>query len=231
VTQADDGTTGGAPGPIRAPQPDGPHPPPPGPGQQAPGAWQQAPGAWQQAPGAPPGWRPPPVRPAPDGRPLADFGNRLLAYLLDSVIVGAVAAVIVTPVMSWFMSGWMSQIDAGPEADFSTVFRQILLPALLLELGLIVLIMVVYGVYYVESIYRTGRTLGKKAIGLAVVPSTPGAPMTRKIAIIRFLVQVGGGMIVPLFSYLDGLWQLWDKPYQQTLHDKAAGTVVIKVAP
>ena len=34
---------------------------------------------------------------------------------------------------------------------------------------------------------------------------------------------------MPFLSYVDGLWQLWDKPYQQTLHDKAAKTVVIKV--
>ncbi|MEU3454082.1 hypothetical protein ABZ671_10820 [Micromonospora sp. NPDC006766] len=29
----------------------------------------------------------------------------------------------------------------------------------------------------------------------------------------------------------DGFWQLWDKPWQQCLHDKFAGTVVVKVAP
>ena len=29
---------------------------------------------------------------------------------------------------------------------------------------------------------------------------------------------------------VDGLWQLWDKPYLQTLHDKAAQTVVVKVS-
>jgi hypothetical protein len=28
---------------------------------------------------------------------------------------------------------------------------------------------------------------------------------------------------------VDGLWQLWDKPFQQCLHDKAAGTVVVKL--
>jgi hypothetical protein len=29
---------------------------------------------------------------------------------------------------------------------------------------------------------------------------------------------------------IDGFWQLWDKPFQQTLHDKAAQTVVVKVS-
>ena len=38
----------------------------------------------------------------------------------------------------------------------------------------------------------------------------------------RFLVQDVAGSFVPFFSWLDGLWQLWDKPYQQCLHDKFA---------
>jgi uncharacterized RDD family membrane protein YckC len=46
----------------------------------------------------------------------------------------------------------------------------------------------------------------------------------------RYLVENVGGTLVPFLFYLDGLWQLWDKPYQQTLHDKFAQTVVVKVA-
>jgi hypothetical protein len=34
----------------------------------------------------------------------------------------------------------------------------------------------------------------------------------------------------PLAGFGDGLWQLWDKPWQQCLHDKFAGTVVVKVS-
>ena len=44
------------------------------------------------------------------------------------------------------------------------------------------------------------------------------------------LVQIpSSAVIVPFFNWIDGLWQLWDKPYQQCLHDKVAQTVVIKV--
>ena len=46
---------------------------------------------------------------------------------------------------------------------------------------------------------------------------------------IRLPIVAGG--LIPFFSYVDGLWQLWDKPYLQTLHDKFAQTVVVKVAP
>ena len=36
---------------------------------------------------------------------------------------------------------------------------------------------------------------------------------------------------LPFFRWIDGLWQLWDQPYKQCLHDKWPGTVVIKVVP
>ena len=66
---------------------------------------------------------------------------------------------------------------------------------------------------------------------IKVVPLAPGATLTRGMAAKRYLVEFPGGIFVPFFSYVDGLWQLWDKPYQQTLHDKFAQTVVVKVAP
>ncbi len=40
--------------------------------------------------------------------------------------------------------------------------------------------------------------------------------------------MVGGTVIAGgLFLLLDDLWPLWDKPWQQALHDKAAKTVVV----
>jgi len=33
-----------------------------------------------------------------------------------------------------------------------------------------------------------------------------------------------------LFTLLDGLWPLWD-PNRQALHDKIAGSVVVRVTP
>ena len=77
--------------------------------------------------------------------------------------------------------------------------------------------------------HRTGQTVGKKVMKLRVVPIDPSATLTRGMAGRRYLVQFVAGSFVPFLSYLDGLWQLWDKPYQQCLHDKVAETVVVKV--
>ena len=116
-------------------------------------------------------------------------------------------------------------------ANFSEFFDGYFLPVLLVELGVFVFLMLLYYVYAVEFMHRTGQTLGKKAMKIRVVPIDPSRRLTRGMAAKRYLTEYVVGSIVPAFSWIDGLWQLWDKPYQQTLHDKAAQTVVVKVSP
>ncbi len=166
---------------------------------------------------------------APDGRPLADFGTRLLAYMIDSAVGSAVLMVIFVPIFVVVFFDFARTAADNPYATpdiggFTTRF-------LLVELALIVLALVGYYVYHVEVMHRTGQTLGKKLMKLQVVPIEPGARLTRGRAARRYLVEIVAAMFVPFFGLLNGLWQLRDKPYQQTLHDKAAQTVVIKVAP
>jgi hypothetical protein len=63
-----------------------------------------------------------------------------------------------------------------------------------------------------------------------VIPVDPTkAAVSRGGYALRWVIQWMVGAVVPLFTIIDGLWQLWDKPLQQCLHDKAAETVVVKV--
>jgi uncharacterized RDD family membrane protein YckC len=247
VTQANDdaATAGRQPTgePVRAPAtpptggpPGFPQPTPYGPAPGHPPYYGPAPGhPPYYGPPQPYGWRPPPGPLSPDGRPLADFGTRLLAHLVDGAMLTGIAMVIALPV--FFIVGLNLMPDfAGSTTQYSrpeydSVFGELFVTFLLLELGFVVLLLVGYYVYYVEMMFRSGQTVGKKVMKIQVVPIEPGATMTRGVAAKRYLVEFIGGVFVPFFSYLDGLWQLWDKPYQQTLHDKFAKTVVIKVAP
>lgn len=172
---------------------------------------------------------PPPL--SPGGQPLADFGTRLLAYLIDAAIITAVLSILALPVFAIFFAVKFDDLSAidpyGPQPD---VFRDFVGPLLLIELGLVLAVLVIYYIYNVELMHRSGQTVGKKAMKVRVVPIDPSATLTRGMAAKRYLVEYIGGLLIPFFSYLDGLWQLWDKPYQQTLHDKFAQTVVIKVS-
>jgi uncharacterized RDD family membrane protein YckC len=184
----------------------------------------------------PPPFYPPPPALSPGGAPLADFGSRLLAALIDGAILTGVAMIIVLPVFFTVFFTRMTDVinstdPATGQPDPATVFSGFFLPLLLLELGLIAFTLVISYFYYVEMLFRSGQTVGKKALKIRIVPLDPSATLTRGMAAKRYLVEFGVSFLVPFFQYLDGLWQLWDKPYQQTLHDKFAQTVVIKVFP
>ena len=73
-----------------------------------------------------------------------------------------------------------------------------------------------------------GQTIGKRAMKIRVVRLADGGPVGTSLATRRWLVEVGCGLI-GVVALLDGLWQLWDQPYRQCLHDKWPQTVVVKV--
>ncbi|MFK3985315.1 RDD family protein [Micromonospora sp. NPDC050397] len=201
--------------------PPGPYPVPGWPGMPPPAG--TAPG-WR--PGFPP---PPPVSPA--GQPLADFSDRFLAGLVDYGIYFLVSLVLSVPSMIFYLTRVMPEmfLVTGDGVVREPDLLAVLVPMLLLQLALLLLMLGLLYVYHVEMMFRTGQTPGKRIMKIRVVPLDPRATLNRGDAAKRYLVQFVAGAVVPGFSYLDGLWQLWDKPYQQCLHDKAARTVVVKV--
>ncbi|MFF0368099.1 MULTISPECIES: RDD family protein [unclassified Micromonospora] len=208
--------------------PPGPHPqgyavPP----QYAPPGYAPAP--WYAGPPRP--VTPPPAL-SPGGQPLASFADRLLAALIDTAVFLVIGMVLAVPAMIIFMIVVMPDLfQVAPdgtlrEPDFLNDF---LLPLLWIELAVFAISLVIGYVYYVEMMFKSGQTFGKKSMKLRIVPLDPARTLDRRAAAKRYLVQQGAGLI-PGLSYLDGLWQLWDKPWQQCLHDKVAGTVVVKVS-
>ena len=160
--------------------------------------------------------------------PLADFGTRLLAFVIDAVLLSVVSVVLFAPVaVLVFRRLDSSEVYEG--SDPAPFFKDFFLPLLLLELGYFVLILVLRYLYEVEFMHGSGQTLGKRIMKIRVAPIDPSARLTRGMAVKRYLVQFVAVIFVPFLGLIDGLWQLWDKPFQQTLHDKAAQTVVVKV--
>lgn len=193
-----------------------------------------------------PQWQPPlhqPLPPAlaPNGQPLASFGDRFLAYLIDYVIYFGVSLIWTIPFMIWWLgrvSEFMNDLanqdmntdTQPPPPDFS-MFLDLYLPMIYFALATTVLAAAFTYVYWVEiQRSRGGQTVGKRVMNIRVIPADPAlAELGRGGYVARWAMQWLVGMVVPLFSLLDGLWQLWDKPLQQCLHDKAAKSVVVKV--
>ncbi|PWR14143.1 RDD family protein [Micromonospora acroterricola] len=169
---------------------------------------------------------------SPGGQPLASFADRLLAVLIDGAVFMVLGMVLAVPAVIVFLVVVLPDLvrvapdGTAIEPDF---LHDLLLPFLWIELAIVVISLVIGYVYYVEMMFKTGQTFGKRSMKLRVVPLDPARTLDRRAAAKRYLGQQGVSL-VPGLGYLDGLWQLWDKPWQQCLHDKFAGTVVVKVS-
>jgi uncharacterized RDD family membrane protein YckC len=188
-----------------------------------------------------PQWVPPPPAVAPHGQPLASFSDRLLAYLIDYLIYIGVSLILTIPFLIWWFSAFFSWLeesmpppgvpaDEVPPPDMAE-FWALYIP-MLIYVGASILFMVIYTyLYWVELQKRWGgQTVGKRVMKIRVIPANPArTEIGRGGFTIRWAIEWMVGAVVPLFNLFDGLWQLWDKPLQQCLHDKAAETVVVKV--
>jgi uncharacterized RDD family membrane protein YckC len=165
----------------------------------------------------PPPFASPPV--APDGRLLANFGDRLVARIVDTLIAMAVSFALLVP--------WMILMIGAITAKSETLLLVMALGTLVI---LVISLLFSY-LYEVELQLKRGQTVGKRIVRIAVAPIAPGAQLTRAMLAKRWLIWGLASAFVPFLIWIDGLWQLWDKPYLQCLHDKFAETVVVKVSP
>ncbi len=141
----------------------------------------------------------------------AGWGTRLLASLVDGLIVGAIYFVLMIPVL---IMG-IATAAGGSSKPAAMLGLQLLFQ------GIGWMAAAAYYVYFTAK----GQTLGKKALKIRVVRVENGeAPGYLK----AFLREVVGKMVSAMVFGLGYLWMLWD-PKKQTWHDKIAGTVVVKV--
>jgi uncharacterized RDD family membrane protein YckC len=211
------------PGPDRVSPP--PSPAPPSPPSVAPQAPQpQAPPP--QAP-PPPGW-PGPVRrgPAP-GLEYATFGSRLIAWIVDSVILG-----ILTGVVSVLLGGGLVGLYGLGAFGFG---RRLGFDFGLAGLGFIVVAGVLSGLYFVYSWTRNGASPGQSFLGLQVRNAADGARLSQEQAIRRWaFLTVPFVSFFPLVGLLVVLYQLYlayttsTDPVGQGFHDKEAGSIVVR---
>ncbi|GAA1771589.1 RDD family protein [Streptomonospora arabica] len=200
---------------------------------------------WNDGPAAPGHTdRPPPYRPqpppyvppagaaAPGGererhRP-ASWGERAVARLIDVLAVGIPVVVIAVLVsMVWAGAQTLSGYGAAAERNAGIVY------------GIVGFVMFV--AYETVCVHRWRRTLGKHLMRLQVAPLSgagrqgpiPMASMLARAAVFNLAnlaaASVGWALLCFLLMLVPCiLWPLWDRPHHQALHDKIAGTVVVR---
>jgi uncharacterized RDD family membrane protein YckC len=161
-------------------------------------------------------WQPPPPEagPAP-GVEWAGYAERLVAYLLDALILG-VAWILVFFVLA---GGMFAGLDSqSPRGAFGAMFG---------AFGLLILLtFVVYILYFPFFWARGGQTPGMRPFGIRVVRDVDGGPVGWGAAFLRLL----GLWISGIALYIGFIWVFIDKR-RRGWHDLIASTVVIKDAP
>ncbi|MBT2509842.1 RDD family protein [Streptomyces sp. ISL-98] len=146
--------------------------------------------------------------PAPGVTVTANVGSRLGARVLDVVFWFAGYWVLALPLSLW--------IDLrGPEESG--------LPQALL----IVWLLVSFTLYFPFSVCKFGMTLGKRICGVRIARCETGGRVGFWRAFMRELFWLVS-IVIPVLCILNPLWCCWDKPFQQCLHDKVAGTRAVE---
>ncbi|MGC4895013.1 RDD family protein [Micromonospora sp. DT31] len=236
------------PGQPGAPGHGGPWPGQPG--QAGPGGpWPAEPGrqgkvgSAQQGP--PPGWPYPhwpgrPPTPEPHGLPLASYGARLAARLIDFGVVFLLNAVV----NGWFVWRYVEAVwpylresmRRAMNGDTSTEgLPQIDQQAGGLQLAILLLATALWYAYEVPSMAARGQTFGKRLMGVRAVPVEADQPLgfgraTRRWSTLGLPTLLwyccGLGLLLQL---VDAVSPLFDQPLRQALHDKRAQTVVVQL--
>jgi uncharacterized RDD family membrane protein YckC len=199
--------------PPAAPQypgaPQAPVAPPPPPGPEGPPSYggPVPPGGWEQPIPQLHGW---------SGQPLASWGSRVGATLIDWLIL-LVPVVILTIIVVGIAAG----SDTGA-----------IVTGVLFVFAYLIAVLAYAPVLMAREGPNNGQTWGKQLVGIRVVRDT-GEPMNfgwsalREIAVKGLLVGIASS-ILPLIPWLlNYLWPLWDDQ-NRALHDIVCSTHVVR---
>jgi uncharacterized RDD family membrane protein YckC len=224
----------GSPPPDR-PDPERPTGPEPPPGPQAPAPGPQAPPPTPQGPPgyAPPapegasryggpvppgGWQQPIARPDSGwaGRPLAGWGIRLGAWLIDWLILLVPVALLIVLVVVVALSSDVGAIVTG----------------ILSTLAYIVVALFYAPVLMARGGERNGQTWGKQVVGIRVVrdngvPIGLGFGFLREFVVKNLLFWFVGGFFFYIPTLVNYLWPLWDDQ-NRCLHDMIVSSHVVR---
>ncbi|MFF3877608.1 RDD family protein [Streptomyces sp. NPDC001978] len=175
-------------------------------------------------------WKPPvedvfqaAARRQAEARP-AGLGKRLAARLIDSVLVGAVTGAAAVPLVTKAADHVQEKIDAA-KLSGRTVTVWLLDGTTGAYLGIVLAVLLLTGLLYeVLPTAKWGRTLGKKLCGLQVRDIEGHEPPAFGLSLRRWLVYTVPGLLG--IGVVGVAWCLFDRPWHQCWHDKAAHTFV-----
>ncbi len=199
------------------------------PGQGPPGGWRPPSGEYQP-PGAPPppppGYQQPPGYQGPQqhqpvgpgGQRLAEWWKRLVAVLLDGIILGLPFGIVRATVTL------NDKVEIDPLTGEVTEGEGFLAGVGLVLFLLSIAVPILYAGLLNGS--DRGQTIGKMALRIQVRDADTGGPIGMGRGILRAVVYDLLFLPCLIPGIINGLSPLWDQR-RQAWHDKAARSVVV----
>ncbi len=167
------------------------------------------------------------AEPAPvEAAPLASWGRRALARLVDFALVWALVLLIGAQQVKTLIAETAEitkQAEPFVAAQFSTAANNAAAVLGYLLLGISLLLELIF-------LKKWAATPGKLLLGLRVQPAEAGSSLRVTVILRRwFFFQVLSQMSLPgwIYCVVDVLWPFWS-PRRQALHDLIAKTVVVQ---
>jgi len=169
-----------------------------------------------------------------DGVPLAGWGRRAVARLLDGIVISMLALLVALPATADVLDILRRELSESLQAaqngakPSSTVLVN---PQLVQAAGVISLARLLVSLAY-DLVFLLWRqaTPGKLLLGLRVRRWTPGERLSPTVVVRRWLASEAAWTIPQVgtvYNLVDVLWPLRDAG-RQALHDKFAGTCVVR---
>lgn len=177
----------------------------------------------------------PPVQPAqPSGLVYADVPNRVIAYIIDAIIVGLINAVL-----GGVLAGLgFNPVTVSPDLTVSVNYAGVLIAGLI---GLLI-----SAGYFIYTWTTMRATIGMRLLGMQIGNAGDGATMTTNQGIRRYGAIAVPGILaqvlfpIPVVGFVLGLlslfWYIYllyttaKSPTKQGWHDVFANTQVVKTA-
>ena len=144
----------------------------------------------------------------------ASWWRRSVALLIDGVIVTIVTLVI------FFVVGIVVGLGGAARAGRPAAVESL---SALFFIGYFV----IPALYFVAG-NGLGATVGKSMLGIRVRRDDDDEPIGLVRSFLRYVVPVGFAALLLIPYLVDYLWPLWDSR-NQSLHDKVAGSIVVRV--
>jgi uncharacterized RDD family membrane protein YckC len=152
----------------------------------------------------------------------ASFGSRLVAWLIDAIVIWCAQAIIATPILTFLGFGIASQVqDGGFESDEDAIGWVITMISTMMATAMVMWVVALLYFAFMESSSKQA-SLGKMAMGIKVT-DLEGNRVSFGKAFLRNIGKIVSQVILYIGYFMAAFTEK-----KQALHDMMASTLVVK---